>query len=155
MSVRHLVHAPATRSRLDSAIAISPPYLRPIIEAVRDNRVGMLFVGQSADPFRIPRDAMRSAIVIIGGDFDRAVGPQGFHMPSVRRAIRECNAFAVVSSAAQPLVYASIAFAAAHGRRNAMLIETRLEQELSWVGLIQKLAPGRHIWLATVEGGHA
>jgi len=36
-----------------------------------------------------------------------------------------------------------------------MLIETRPEQELAWVGLIQKLAPKRFIWLATIKGGHA
>lgn len=36
-----------------------------------------------------------------------------------------------------------------------MLIETRPEQELAWVALIEKLAPGRFIQLATVEGGQA
>ena len=155
MSIRHLIHAPATRANLDRALEWSPPYLRPVIEAVRDHRVGMLFVGQSAEPFRIPDHPKRPAIVIIGDDFDRAVGPGGFHLPSVRRAIRGCHAFAVVSSAPQPDVYASIAATAALSRRNVMLIETRPEQELQWLSLIQKLAPKRFIWLATVEGGHS
>ncbi len=95
------------------------------------------------------------AIIIIGDDFDRAVGPAGFHLPSIRRAIRACTAFAVISCEPLPHVYGVIAITATLTRRNVMLIETRPEQELAWLGLIQKLAPGRPITLATVEGGHA
>lgn len=155
MSIRHLIHAPATRASLDRALEWSPLYLRPIIKAVRDHGIAMLFVGQSADPFRIPDYHKRPAIVIIGDDFDCAIGPRGFHMSSVRRAIRACSAFAVVSSAPQPDVYEAIARMAALTRRNTMLIETRPDQELQWLALIQKHAPKRFIWLATVEGGHA
>jgi len=147
--------APSSRENLNRTIACTAPHLRPVLEAVRDFRVRMLFVRQTAKPFRISRDPTRPAIVMIGDDFDRAVGPDGFHLPSVRRAIRACSAFAVVSSAPPPDAYAAIAHTAAVTRRNTMLIETRVDQEIAWVALIQKLAPGRFILLSTVKGGHA
>lgn len=147
--------APATRADINLAIEASPEYLRPILESVRDHHVAMLFVGQSDAPFRMPTKSDRPNIVIIGDDFDQAIGPEGFHMPSIRRAIRACDAFAIVSSGPQAVVYASIAVTAAASRRNVMLIETRPEQEIPWLALVQKLAPRRHIWLATVKGGHA
>lgn len=69
----------------------------------------MLFVPQGTQAFRIPEQPKKPAILIIGDDFDRAHGPTGFHMPSIRRAIRACSSFAVVSSAPQPAVYATVA----------------------------------------------
>ena len=155
MSARHVIYSPATCAGLTAALEVSPPHLRPIIEAVRDHRVGMCIVEQSAEPFCMPRDPSRSAIVLIGDDFDRAVGPGGFHLPSVRRAIRSCHAFAIVSSAPLVAVYKSVALTAALTRRNVMLVETRPEQEIPWLSVVQKLAPGRFVWLATVAGGRA
>ncbi len=155
MTMRPIVDAGATRARLTAAIEQTQPYLRPILEAVRDHGAAMLFVPQGLDAFRIPAKPRKPAIIMIGDDFEAAHGPNGFHMPSIRRAIRACSSFAVVSSAPQAQVYAIIAVTVAATRTNAMLIETRPEQELAWVELIQKLAPGRFIQLATVEGGHA
>jgi len=126
-----------------------------VLKAVRDFRVGMLFVRQSAEPFRLPRDPKRPAIIIIGDDFDRAVGPAGFHMPSVRRAIRACRSFVVVSSSPTTDSYEAVARVASVTRTNAMLIETQIDQEIAWLSLIQKLAPGKPILLSTVEGGNA
>lgn len=155
MTTSHFINAPTTRENLNRAIEHTEPHLRPVLEAVRDFRVGMLFVRQSAEAFRLPHDPGRPAIVMIGDDFDRAVGPDGFHLPSIRRAIRACSAFAVVSSAPTVDVYATIATTAAVTRRNTMLIETRPDQEIPWVALIQKLAPRCPIVLATVKGGTA
>lgn len=149
------VHAPASRANLTEALETAAAHLRPVIQAVRDDRIGMLFIGQSADPFRLPRDPQRSAIIIIGDDMHRAVGPEGFHLPSVRRIIRACSAFAVVSSAAPPDVYEAMASTAAVTRCNTLLIETRPECEIQWLSLIQKLVPRRPVILATVKGGHA
>lgn len=155
MTVRHVSMRPQTREGLNAAWAYSPPHLRPIIEAVRDRGAAMLFVGQSATPFRIPKDSRKPAIVLLGDDFDHAVGPEGFHLPSVRRAMRACQAFAVVSSGPLAPVYASIAGASVIGRCNVMLIETRIDQEIPWLAMVQKLAPRRHVLLSTVKGGHA
>ncbi len=149
------LHAPSTTARLTTALAAAPEHLRPIILAVRDHRVGMLFVGQDAASFRIPNEPKRrAAVVILGDDMDKSMGPEGFHLPSVRRVICACRVFAVVSSAAPCDVYAAMGAAAVLGR-NALIVETRLEHEFQWVSLIQKLAPGRPIIIATVKGGTA
>jgi hypothetical protein len=155
MTMRSTVDAGATRASLSHAIANTPEYLHPIIEAVRDHGVAMLFVPQGNEAFRVPSKPSKPVIVMVGDDFDKALGPNGFHLPSLRRMIRACSSFAVVSSAAQPAVYATVAAVAAAMRQNTMLIETRPEQEIAWVHLIQKLAPGRFILLATVRGGRA
>lgn len=154
MTARYLNHTPSTRENLDYAIRVSPDHVRPILTAVRDCGVGMLFVMQTPQAFRLPRDG-RPQIILIGDDTHRADGPAGFHMPSIRRAIRACSAFAVVSSAPPTLVYAEATVPVILAGQNAMIVETRPEQEIQWVSLIQKLAPGRFIRLATVEGGRA
>jgi len=147
------IHAPASRARLDEAFEASPLFLRPVIEAVRNYGCGLLTVGQSRRPFRLPGD--RPAIVIIGDDTDCALGPHGFNFASMRRAIRHCHAFAVVSCEPLPAVYACVASSAVLLRHNVMLIETRPEQEDAWSSLIRKLAADRPLLRALVkEGSH-
>lgn len=141
------------RADLDKMLEVAEPHLKPIVKAIRDQGVRMMFVPQDAGSFRLPRGGDRAAITIIGDDMDRADGPEGFHMPSVRRAIRSADWFAVISSGPQVPVYASAAILCANTRRNVLMVETRPEQEIQWVKLIQKLAPGRPLCLATVEGG--
>lgn len=142
----------AKRADLERAMEAAEPHLKPIVRAIRDHNVRMLFVPQTTGAFRLPKGGDRAAITIIGDDFDRADGPEGFHMPSVRRSIRTADWFAVVSSGPQALVYETAAAFSASTRRNVLLVETRPEQEIQWVQLIQKLAPGRPLCLATVEG---
>lgn len=147
--------AAVTRASLDRAMQHVAPHLRSLLVAVRDHGLGFMFVPQAADPFRIPKRSSRPAIVLIGDDFDVARGPDAFHMPSIRRIIRSCDSFAVVSSEPAVELYATMAAAASLTRRSSMIIETRPEQEIQWVHLIRKLAPGRPICLATVKGGNA
>lgn len=147
-----MIDAPSSRAVLDQALATAEPHLRPVILAVRDLACGMLMVRQGSQPFRLPRDPRRAGIVIVGDDMGHAIGPAGFHMPSVRRAIRSCHAFAVVSCEALPEVYERIALTAAITRRNVMLVETLPSEEIAWASLIQKLAPGKPLCLALVEG---
>jgi hypothetical protein len=155
MSAKTLTSTPSSRERLNQPMVMAAPHLRPIVQVVRDHGVDALFASQAAEPFKAPVGRRRPVIFMIGDDFDEAKGPDSFHMPSIRRAIRSAQCFAVVSSAPQADAYAAMAVAAAGTRRNTMIIETRPEQEIPWLALIQKLAPGRFIWLATVEGGHA
>lgn len=149
------VHMPAARFDLDRAIKFTEPHLVPVLKAVRDLGMAFMFVPQVPEPFRIPRGATRPTLTVIGDDFDAALGPEGFHRPSLRRAIRTSKAFAVVSSAPTIAAYSSISATAALLGVNTLLVETRPEQEIPWLALIQKLAPRRPIWLSTVEGGHA
>lgn len=147
--------SPTARENLDAAIAYAQPHLIPVLTAVRDLGLAMMFVPQGQDPFRIPKTPRKPTMTIVGDDLAKAFGPDAFHMPSIRRVIRESRVFAVVSSAATVEVYGAISATAAAVRVNAVLVETRPEQELAWVALIQKLAPGRPLWLSTIEGGHA
>jgi hypothetical protein len=147
--------AGATRASLTAAMDASPKHLHPVIKAVRDCGAAMVFVPQGAPPFRLPRDSNKPAIVIVGDDLHECTGPSGFHLPSIRRLIRQSCSFAVVSSAPQPDAYATMAVTAVATGKHTMIVETRPEQEIAWLALIQKLAPKRFIFLATVEGGHA
>lgn len=147
--------AAVSSANLDLAMLSAQPHLKPIVSAIRNYGIGMLFVPQDAGAFRKPRGGKHPTITLIGDDFDSARGPEAFHAPSLRRAIRASHAFAVISSAPQVSAYASIAVTTIATRRDTLLIETRPEMEIPWLGLIQKLAPGRHIWLATIEGGRA
>ncbi len=149
------VNGPSTREKLDRAIDIVEPHLRPVLMAVRDLGIALFYVHQDSKAFRMPAEPKRPAMTIIGDDTDRALGPNGFHMPSLRRIIRSSSAFAVVSCEPLAVVYGSVAFATALAGRHSLLIETRPEQELAWMNLIQKHAPGRPIQLATVKGGAA
>lgn len=150
-----VLEAGLSRDRLNVVMDNLPPHLRSLLVAVRDHRVAFMFIPQNFDTFRIPARADRPSIVLIGDDMEAAHGPDGFHMPSLRRIIRGCSAFAVISSAPPADLYAAMASTTAMRRASTLLIETRLEQEIAWVGLIQKLAPGRPVVLATVTGGNA
>lgn len=146
------MHSISKRADLDMMHEAAELLLKPIVRAIRDHGVRMMFVPQEAGPFRLPKGGDRAAITIIGDDMHQAHGPNGFHLPSVRRAIRSANWFAVVSSAPPQKVYEAAAALCATTRGNVFMVETRLEQEIQWVQLIQKLAPGRPLCLATVEG---
>ena len=150
-----VLEAGLTRDRLDVVMDNLPPHLRSLLVAVRDHRVAFMFIPQNFDTFSIPARADRPSIVLVGDDMETAHGPEGFHMPSLRRIIRGCSAFAVISSAPPTDLYAAMAAATATKRKSTLLIETRPEQEIQWLALIQKLAPGRPIMLAAVRGGKA
>lgn len=149
-----MIHSTISRANLDRKMDEAEPHLIPILEAVRDHAVGLMFVRQGTAAFRLPAQG-RPSVTIIGDDMHEALGPQGFHMPSIRRIIRASQTFAVVSCAALEPVYDAMAFAASSARRNALLVETQPEFEAAWVGLIRKLAPGRPLTIATVQGGNA
>ncbi|MFT4055214.1 MAG: hypothetical protein QM681_11970 [Novosphingobium sp.] len=148
-----MIVSSASRAQLDAQIDEAEPHLRPIMEAVRHHKVGLMFVSQGDQPFRLPPGRSRTTITVIGDDFHCALGPEAFHMPSLRRIIRASYSFAVVSCEALEDIYDAISLAAVTTRRNVLLIETQPEHELAWVALIAKLAPGRPLTIGTVREG--
>jgi len=150
-----MIHSTISRSVLDRKMHEAEPHLIPLLEAVRDHAVDLMFVSQSDEAFRLPKNRGRPAITIIGDDLYEALGPEGFHMPSLRRVIRASQSFAVVSCAALEPVYDAMAFAASAARTNVLVVETRPEFEIQWVELVRKLVPGKPLTIATVEGGRA
>lgn len=149
-----VLNMPSTTARLDAAYHQAPGHLKPVLAAVRDHGVGFLFVAQDPEPFRIPKASKRPAIYLLGDDFDSSAGPAGFHLPSVRRAMRECSAFAVLGGEASAEIYAAVTAGAVVGGR-VMTIETQMLHEAEWVELIQKVVPGRPLIWGTVKGGRA
>ena len=136
--------------RLDDLIAGTPhAHLRILYSAIRHGGCGLASVPQGKDKF--PAEHDRPAIFLIGDDTDTSLGPDGFHRASLRRAIKSCAAFSVISCEAVPTAYGAVAGAAALLRQNVMIVETRLAHEADWYNLISKLAPGVPILLATVK----
>lgn len=142
--------------KLNAIIAGSvpvPAHVQVLASAMRDGGVRLAMVPQRSEPFQANND--RPTVFVIGDDTKTALGPDGFHLPSVRRAIRSCAAFSIISCEALTEAYACPVATAVMLRENVMIIETRLEQEAAWYNLVQKLAPDRPILLATVKGGRA
>lgn len=147
-----MIYTSYSRSALDQKAHLAESHLLPIIEAVRDHRVGLMFVTQSDAAFRLPDQGRQPAITIIGDDMHRALGPAAFHMPSLRRIIRASSSFAVISCEPLEPIYDSIAIAVSTTRRHSLIVETRPEFEAQWVDLIRKLAPSRPLCVGTVQG---
>lgn len=135
---------------LDGAIPVAP-HVRTLAGATRFG-VSLCIVPQAVKKFQA---ASKPTIFVIGDDTDKSVGPDGFHLPSIQRAIRSCAAFSVISCDALTTAYACPAMVAMTLRLNAMIVETQLEHEADWYHLIEKYAPGAPILLATVKGGRA
>jgi len=94
-------------------------------------------------------------MLVLGDDIDRSLGPDAFHLPSVRRALRSAGAAIIVSSGPILLPYAAAATAAVLGRKHAVLIETREQHEKPWLDLVQQHAPNAKTMLSTVFAGTA
>lgn len=151
-------HFTVTRERISEIIGknMRAPHLNPVFAAVRDFGVSVLIAPQCRDSLDEALDEAREAsIVIIGDDTDRALGPDGFHKPSMRRLFQRATETAVISSAPPEHVYAGMSTLAALGRRFVVIVETRPEQEIAWVEFIQVANPCLPILLVTVEAGRA
>ncbi|MFG1346124.1 hypothetical protein V5F59_14615 [Xanthobacter autotrophicus DSM 431] len=140
---------------LDVIIAGGPKHLAVLAVAARYGHVDIVNDIQSRKPFGLTRDGSIPTIFLIGDDTEKSLGPSGFHRPSLKRAIRASEAFVLISCAPLAEAYAAAAHLAVDLRQHAMIVETRLEHEADWYNLIQNLAPGRPILLATVKGGRA
>lgn len=147
-----------TRERLTEIIGANAiaPHMNPVFAAIRDFGVGVLIVPQSTDSLDEALDeASEAAIVIIGDDTDRTLGPDGFDKPSMRRLFRMAKGVAVIGSAPPEHVYAQVSTLAGIMRCLAVIVETRPEQEIAWVALVKDANPDAPILLVTVEAGRA
>jgi hypothetical protein len=150
--------ASVTRERLTEIIGQNAlaPHLNPIFEAIRDFGVRALIVPQCKDNLAEALDEAHDAsIVIIGDDTDRALGPSGFHVSSLRRLFRMADHVAVIGSAPPVGVYASLSAIASLERCFVVIIETRPEEEIAWVDFVKSANPELPILLVTTEAGRA
>lgn len=150
--MRAIQITPARAEAILSGAVPVQPHIK-VLAAAMVHGVYIVNAIQSKEPFREHEE--RPTIFLIGDDLGWSVGPDGFHMPSIRRAIRSLVAFSVISCAPLVEAYAMPAAMAVARRDNVMIVETLLDHEADWYNLIQKLAPNKPILLATVKGGRA
>lgn len=142
-----------TRRQLDALIEQGPAHLGPIWAVVRDHGVTFAFVDQGGRPFRLPTTS-GPTITLIGDDTEAAHGPAGFDGPSLQDALKRAQAAIVIGCAALPRFYRLAALAAAL-RLHVVIIETRPEQEIPWIALIQSECSTIPILVGTIKGGRA
>ena len=139
------------RSRLDFAVEHGR-HLAPLYAAARDHGCIFGIVPQGAGPFN-PPPADRPAIIVIGDDLDRALGPSAFDERSLRRLLRGVRLAAVVACEPLPEIYAEAARHAVLLRKSVVIVETRPEHEITWFSLIKSIAPDAAFLLGSVKGG--
>jgi hypothetical protein len=127
------------KGRLTDGIENGSDYLRPLLLAVRDHGCAFAIVPQGRQVFEIPFD--RPTMVLIGDDFEQALGPSGFHRASLKRTIRRINAAVIVSSAAHVVPYATAAAHAVGFGRHVVIVETLLKFEQAWISFVERYHP--------------
>ncbi len=137
------------RARLTTAIdGGTAPHLRPILEACRDHGCGWATVPQRSGRFVIP--VGRPTILVVGDDMEEALGVGGFSRKSLRKFVSTCAGAVLVSCAPQIQLYAEAAAIAAVRRRNAVLVETRLEREAEWLAFLREVRSSLGVLVGTV-----
>jgi hypothetical protein len=127
-------------------------HLGPLVRVAATFSADIVLVRHSADPFRIKSTP---AIVIIGDDTDKSFGPKGFHDESTRNLLRSAGAVALISATPYSSIYATAGFIAGSLGCQTVIIETRLEHEASWFGLVKQCAPNAPTILSTAVVGSA
>jgi hypothetical protein len=142
-------HTDLPRARLDTALAFAPDHMRPILLAVRDHGVAWATIPQHAGRFDVPKT--KPFIAIIGDDMHTAMGPAGFHRKSIRRLIARSRVIAIVAAEPLPIAYAETVKAPVAFGSNGLVIETRPERELEWVGMVRAENPNAALILVSVR----
>lgn len=105
-------------------------HLLPLVDAAEHGVTTVFVVGRERFPVRrIHRE--HGMVVIIGDDLHTAQGPSGYHLRTLTKLAGKANAWAVMSGAPVPAVYAAAAVMATTGAI-VLLVETQIREELSW-----------------------
>lgn len=128
-------------------------HLAPIMQAVRDFGVSMIFVPQGIKDHHeaLPAVLAEPFIALIGDDMYQALGPKAFGKKMLTRLIREADVAAIIATAPIYAVYDQMSQQAALARRNVLIIETLPNRELEWVAALRKVHPKLATTLCTVK----
>jgi hypothetical protein len=129
-----------------------PTHWQPLVLAIA-NGAELLSILQGSGRFDMPTGW--PTIVLVGDDLHDAQGPDAFHAESLRRAIKASHRGVIVSSGPEKAAYAAAGMTALLLRKNTILIETRPEQEISWIQFVQAANPNIPLFVSTVKGGTA
>jgi hypothetical protein len=147
-----------SRARLDEVIASAEhaPHMQTMLAAVRDQRLCLAIIPHGCRHMREVLDEVRlPAVVIVGDDTERALGPAGFDAAATRRLFREAAYVAVMSGASVAEVYAAACRHAVDERCLVALVETRVKQEIAWASLVREANPLAALLIASPEAGRA
>lgn len=135
----HVDWTDAGRDALDLALARAPLHFSYPLRAVRDEGCRFLFAAQGPGRFDVPKD--RPAVVLIGDDLTRALGPDGFHKRSLRRYVERCRCAVIVACEPIPRAYFEAVSWAVVKREDVLIVETRPDHEADWFDFIRLVAP--------------
>jgi hypothetical protein len=134
-SIPHVLIEPEkARKSIKSDRNMRRSHLGPLLEATARFACSFLIAPQGCEPFDLPREPW---IIILGDDLYFAWGPKAFDANWLDAAIRSAGQFVIVSSGPEPFPYRVAATVAVRDRRNALLIETRPQQQDAWRSRIQ------------------
>jgi len=137
----------AGRDALDSAIPHASAHLVPMLKAVRDHGMTFVIAAQSRRGFEMP--ATGPAVVIIGDDLARSLGPPGFHLKSVRRLLGRAAAVAIMSGAPVEAMYGRMTREAVTRGAIVVLIETTQAHEEEWDTYAREVNSAAEMYLAS------
>ena len=134
----------ATREQIDAMINLpcAVPYIKPILEAVRDYGIGYLVLLQHGDGLDTAQlNSQVPRIVMVGDDTSCSCGPGAFDPSTLRICALRSSCLAIISSEAVPNIYTMFSLMTGLLRANTMIIETRPEHEKAWIEYVRKLSP--------------
>jgi hypothetical protein len=122
-------------------------HLAPIVEALKSGIWWVIIIGDKA-AITIPKRLRgRPFLATIGDDYLKPEGPSAFHLRSLRKVLGRAHSVYVMSGAPNPKAYEAAADGAVAGL-NTVIVETRIEEELSWLDYVRRHAPkAAKIWV--------
>jgi hypothetical protein len=134
---QHVVFEPEkARKLIESDRKVRRSYLYPLLDATAHFACSFLIAPQGCEPFDLPREPW---IIVIGDDLHFAWGPKAFDAKLLDAAIKSADQFVIISSGPEPYPYRVAATVAVRDRRNALLIETRPQQQEAWRSRIEEI----------------
>jgi hypothetical protein len=120
-----------------------------VFKALRDFNVRVLIMPPGNDPIDF-RGSMnqRPFIAMVADDGDQALGPEGFHPPSLTELVKMTDHAAVISTAPVVDLYRMMSLMPSYLRTGSLIIETRPSHDLAWVRFLQNIKPDMPIVLS-------
>jgi hypothetical protein len=114
-------------------------HLLPLIQCVNDFAVTYMTVFQGCHEHAVP--VRGPWIVVLGDDTFDALGPEGFHGPSLNALFGAADEAVIVAGWPERLAYNTAATHAARHRRNVIVIETRTTRHEEWLAALRAVKP--------------
>jgi hypothetical protein len=137
-----------SRAELDQIVSdpATPAHIKSIYAAVRDYHIHHVLLTQNEKSFNIAQlKEFGPMVVIIGDDTNCALGPSAFDQSALRVLIGKSTCVAIIASMIVPDIYKCLSLMAGLFRVNAIIIETRPEQEMAWREYVRGVSPNASI----------